>query len=86
MLLASFYLLLSSQTAVLGRRVQKMEVERTEMVIDNAHLRDQIARAASAAELMQRALAAGFVTTGTVRFVTIVSNELQGFEQSQAVP
>ena len=86
MLLAFFYLALSSHTAVLGRRVQKMEMERTAMVIDNAHLYDQIVRAASATELMHRALAAGFVTTGTVRFVPIVSKELPVFEQSRAVP
>jgi hypothetical protein len=86
MLLAFFYLALSSQTAVLGRRVQKMEVERTELVIDNAHLYDQIVRAASATELMHRALAAGYVTSGSVRFVPIVPREPPAFEQSRVVP
>ena len=86
MLLAFFYLALSSHTAVLGRRVQKMEMERTAMVIENAYLYDQIVRAASATELMHRALDAGFVTSGTVRFVPIVSKELYVFEQSRVIP
>ena len=43
-LLAAFYLALSSQTAVLGRRLQEMEEERAQIVRENAYLRDQIAR------------------------------------------
>jgi hypothetical protein len=69
--LASFYLALSSQTSVLGRRLQQMEAERAMLVREDAHLRDQIARAASVTTLMQRAVAAGYVTTGTVVFLPI---------------
>jgi hypothetical protein len=68
-LLAAFYLALSSQTAMLGRHLQEVEASRAMMMRENAYLRDQIARTASVAQLRQRALAAGFVTTGTVIFV-----------------
>jgi len=74
--LAAFYLALSSQTAVLGRRLQEMEAERTMLVRENAHLRDQIARGASITALMQRAFAAGYVTTSTVLFIAIDPTEV----------
>lgn len=84
--LAAFYLALSSQTAMLGRHLQDMEAEQTVVLRENAYLRDQIARTASSSALMQGALSAGFVTTGTVRFIPIVPDSLQGYEQSQAPP
>jgi hypothetical protein len=71
-LLAAFYLALSSQTAVFGRRLQEMEEERAQIVRENAYLRDQIARAASASTMLERAFAAGYVTTGTVHFMSLV--------------
>ncbi len=70
-LLAAFYLALSSKTAVLGRHLQELEAQRAAIVRENAHLRDAIGRAASAQEMQRRALAAGFVTTGTVVFVPV---------------
>jgi hypothetical protein len=85
-LLAAFYLALSSQTAVLGRRLQQMEEERAKMVRENAYLRDQIARTASVAKLMQRALAAGYVTSGTVLFVPVASSQVQDYEQAPTPP
>ena len=85
-LLAAFYLALSSQTAVLGRRLQQMEEERAKMVRENAYLRDQIARTASVATLMQRALAAGYVTSGTVLFVPVTPIQVQDHEQGPAPP
>ena len=85
-LLASFYLALSSQTGVLGRRLQQMEAERARIVRENAYLRDQIARTASVAKLMERALAAGYVTTGTVLFVPVAPSQGQDYEQAPAPP
>jgi hypothetical protein len=85
-LLAAFYLALTSHTAVLGRRLQDMEMEQEAIVHENAYLRDQIARAASAATLMTRALAGNFVITGTVRFVPIAPNSVQGYEQLRTPP
>jgi hypothetical protein len=70
-LLAALYLALASQTAVLGRRLQEMEVERSEIVRENAFLQDQIARLASVESMRARALGAGFVATGTVIFVPV---------------
>jgi len=70
-LLAALYLALASQTAVLGRRLQEMEAERSEIARENAFLQDHIARLASIESLRERALAAGFVATGTVVFVPI---------------
>jgi hypothetical protein len=85
-LLAAFYLALSSQTAVLGRRLQEMEEERVLIIRDNAYLRDQIARAASVSELMQRALVARYVTTGTVLFVPVTPARNADDDQLQAPP
>lgn len=85
-LLAAFYLALSSQTAVLGRSVQQMEAEHAVILRENAYLRDQIARAASAATLIERAVAAGYVTSGTVRFIPVEPDQPQRYEQPQAPP
>jgi cell division protein FtsB len=85
-LLAAFYLALSSQTAVLGRRLQEMEEERAQIVRENAYLRDQIARAASATALMDRALTAGYVTSGTIYFIPVGQNQNLENEQAQAPP
>ena len=85
-LLAAFYLALSSQTAVLGRRLQEMEASRMMLVRENAHLQDQIARTASVARLRQRAVAAGFVITGTVVFMPIDPGQFLDTEQGQAPP
>lgn len=74
-LLAAFYLALSSQTAMLGRHLQEAEATRAMMMHDNAYLRDQIARTASIVRLRQRALVAGFVTTGTVVFVPVIGDQ-----------
>ena len=85
-LLAAFYLALSSETAVLGRRLQEMEEERAQIVRDNAYLRDQIARASSASALMERALSYGYVSTGTVRFIYVEPElKLQG-DRAQPPP
>jgi cell division protein FtsB len=70
-LMAAFYLALASQTAVLGRHLQEMEATRAALVRENAALRDQIARAASVSHLRQRAIAAGYVTSGTVVFIDV---------------
>jgi hypothetical protein len=70
-LMAAFYLALSSQTAVLGRHLQEMEATRSVIVRENAHLYDQIARTASVSQLRQRAIAAGFITSGTIVFLPI---------------
>ena len=70
-LMAAFYLALASQTAVLGRHLQEMEATRVVVVRENAHLRDQIARTASVGQLRQRAVAAGFVASGTVVFLPV---------------
>ena len=70
-LMAAFYLALASQTAVLGRHLQEMEATRAALVRENAALRDQVARAASVGNLRQRAIAAGFVTSGTVVFIDV---------------
>jgi hypothetical protein len=70
-LMAAFYLALSSQTAVLGRHLQEMEATRSVIVRENAHLHDQIARTASVSQLRQRAIAAGFITSGTIVFLPI---------------
>jgi hypothetical protein len=70
-LLAAFYLALSSHTALLGRRIQDMEEDYEALVYDNAYLRDQIARQASVDTLMDKALADGYVITGTVLFVPV---------------
>jgi hypothetical protein len=75
-LLAAFYLALSSQTAVLGRHLQEMEAARTEILRENAQLRDHIARSASVETLKQRALSAGYVTTSTVIFVPVSPSAL----------
>jgi cell division protein FtsB len=85
-LLAAFYLALSSQTAVLGRRLQEMEASRMMLVRENAHLRNQIAHTASVAGLRQRAIAAGFVTTGTVVFIPIDPKQFPDAGQGQAPP
>jgi hypothetical protein len=70
-LMAAFYLALSSQTAVLGRHLQEMEATRSVIVRENAHLHDQIARTGSVSQLRQRAIAAGFITSGTIVFLPI---------------
>ncbi len=85
-LLTAFYLALSSQTAVLGRRLQEMEDDRARIVRQNATLLDQLAHDASASELIKRALAAGYVTTGTVIFIPVTSDQDLETEQSQAPP
>ena len=77
-LLAAFYLALSSETAVLGRRLQQMEAEMQMLLQENAYLSDKIAQTASFAAMSQRALAAHFVTTETVLFVPIPSTEVGG--------
>jgi cell division protein FtsB len=88
-LFAAFYLALASQTAMLGRRLQEMEATRMAIVRENAHLRNQIAHAASAVESRRRALAAGFITTGTVIFVevpAVESNELLNVGHESSPP
>jgi cell division protein FtsB len=85
-LLAAFYLALSSQTAVLGRRLQEMEEERSQIVRENAYLRDEIARAASASTLLERAFASGYVTTGTVRFMSLAPVLMPEFDPAQPPP
>jgi hypothetical protein len=85
-LLAAFYLALSSQTAVLGRRLQDMELERTNILRENAYLRDQIARTVSVENMRQRAFAANFVTSGTVVFVPIPLPEDMYDESVQTAP
>ena len=70
-LLAAFYLALSSQTAVLGRNLQELEQERTEIVQENASLRDQIARARSVYTMMKRAVAVNYVTSSTILYMPI---------------
>jgi hypothetical protein len=75
--LAAFYLVLASQTAMLGRHLQEMEATRATIVRENASLLDRIAREASAARMRQRAFAAGFVTTGTVIFVPFDPSQYQ---------
>jgi hypothetical protein len=85
-LLAAFYLALSSQTAVLGRRLQEMEAKRTLIVRENAYLRDQIARATAVSELMERALAASYVTTSTVLFVPVGPSQDRVNDGPQAPP
>jgi len=56
---------------VLGRRLQEMEEERAVIVRENAYLQDQIARNSSVTVLWQRALEAGYVTTGTLVFIPV---------------
>ena len=73
-LLAAFYLAISSQTAVLGRRLQRLESERAVLQRENAYLHDYLARESSFAAMRERALAEQFVTTGTVLFVPIDGN------------
>ena len=85
-LLAAFYLAVSSQTAVLGRRLEKMEEDQAMILHENAHLRDQIARASSMATMSKRALDAHFVTTGTVRFLSIAFEQVLDLGQSQELP
>jgi hypothetical protein len=70
-LLAAFYLAISSQTAVLGRRLQQMEADRTEILRENAYLRDEIARSSSVFTLQQRALDAGYITDSMVIFIPV---------------
>lgn len=72
-LLAAFYLALSSQTAVLGRQLQEMEATRVKIVRENASLMDQVSRAASVSDLTNRAVSAGYVSTGTVLFFPTAS-------------
>jgi hypothetical protein len=55
-------------------------------VRENAYLRDEIARTASVATLMQRALAAGYVTSGTVLFVPVAPSQVHDAEQAPASP
>jgi hypothetical protein len=85
-LLAAFYLALSSQTAMLGRHLQEMEATRAMIVRENAYLRDRIARTASVGGLQQRAIAAGFVTTGTIVFIPIDPSQFLSVGQQQAPP
>ena len=68
-LLAAFYLALSSQTAVLGRQLQQLEATRVKIVRENASLMDTASRAASVSELAERAVSAGYVSSGTVLFL-----------------
>lgn len=82
-LLAGFYLTLASHTAMLGRRLQHLEAERATIVRENAHLQDQIARSASAMSMRQRAIAAGYVTTGTVVFIPIDVLPVQDDERQE---
>lgn len=77
-LLAAFYLALSSETAVLGRRLQQMEAEMEMLLRENAYLADKIAQTGSFAAMTQRALAAHFVTTETVLFVPVPSTGFGG--------
>ena len=85
-LLAALYLALASQTAVLGRRLQEMEAERADVLRENAYLRDQIARFSSVRALRERAVAAGFVSTGTVIFVPVESDGLLAPGEQDAPP
>ncbi len=85
-LLAALYLALSSQTAVLGRRVQDLEAERALIIRENAYLRDQIARFASVSSMTLRALTEHYVTTGTVQFLPVDPEQSQDVEQSQTPP
>jgi hypothetical protein len=85
-LLAAFYLALSSQTAVLGRRLQELDKEYTHMVQENASLRDQIARARAVFTMTQRALTARYVTTGTVLFLPVGVDQALDQGQSPAPP
>ena len=84
-LLAAFYLALASQTAMLGRHLQEMEATRATIVRENAYLREQIARTASAAKLRQRAIAAGYIITDTIVFLPIDPNQIDA-EQQQTPP
>lgn len=70
-LMAAFYLALASQTAVMGRHLQEMEATRAALMRENAALREQVAHAASVSRLRQRAVAAGFVSSGTVVFIDV---------------
>jgi len=70
-LLAAFYLVLSSHTALLGRRIQDMESKKESFIYENADLRDQINRSASVTKLTEKALSEGYVVTGTVLFVPV---------------
>ena len=70
-LLAAFYLALSSQTAVLGRRLEALESRREALQREIARLEVEIARARSATVMEQRAQEMGFRPAQEVRFLKV---------------
>jgi hypothetical protein len=63
-----------------------MERDLAQTVRENASLRVQIAHDAGGAQLMERALDAGYVTTGTVLFLPVTRARDQEIEHPQAPP
>jgi len=70
-LMAAFYLALSSQTAVLGRRLEALESQREALQREIARLEVEIAQARSATVMMQRAQEMGFRPAQEVHFLAV---------------
>jgi cell division protein FtsB len=68
-LVASLYLMLVSQTAARGRRIEQLRAELAWLEKENEQLEVEIAKEASIARLRSRAIELGFGPAETVEFL-----------------
>ena len=68
-LVASFYLMLVSQTAARGRHIQQLQVELFQLQRENEQLEVEIAREGAVPNLWERATEMGFVPAERVVFL-----------------
>jgi cell division protein FtsL len=70
-LVATFYLMLVSQTAARGRHIQQLQVELFRLQRENEQLEVEIARTSAVPYLWERATEMGFVPAEQVEFLTV---------------
>lgn len=73
--LATLYLMLVSQTAARGRRIEQLREELAWLRKENEQLEVEIAKASSMARLRSRALELGFVLAEQVEFLSSTAEE-----------
>jgi cell division protein FtsL len=73
--LATLYLMLVSQTAARGRRIEQLREELAWLKKENEQLEVDIAKASSIARLRSRAIELGFVPAERVEFLAPIAGE-----------
>jgi cell division protein FtsL len=73
--IATLYLVLVSQTAARGRRIEQLQEQLVWLKKENEQLEIEIAKASAVSRLRSRALELGFVPAEQVEFLTVSAEE-----------